>query len=221
MRSRIVLSQENFIAYSQHFLLKDKDAILYLKSRGVTSKQVADFKIGYSGPGFKIGETEVYAGYLIFPLVDEYGSVIGFSTKSVKGGKGYYKILFDETKEGFLFGINLAIEPMYNSRTVAIVEGIFDTINVQQFFPAVLGMITSGLRQKQKQVLDRYIERVIYVSDNDSTGQESRSKFLKYNATKYNITVPDYPYKDPSEWYKNRPQEFKDFWTGLKEIFEV
>lgn len=205
-----------FVEEGRENLLSSGIAIQYLKQRKVTAQQVKDFRIGYSGRGMEIEGKKVFGGYLLLPLINRYQEVVGYITRSIKGRKGYYKTFFDpEGSKGFMFGEHLALEPAYGASTLVVVEGVFDALSVQRYCPAVVAMLTSRLSKAQLNIVSRYVKKVVYVPDNDETGQESRENFLKYNSRKFNIVTPQYNFKDPADWFTEDPEEFAKFWAGI------
>ena len=151
---------------------------------------------------------------------DEYGEFIGVVSRGLEASNfRYMKTLFDESKKGFLFGIHNAIESIYKTKSVLVVEGVFDLLAVQPFFPASVAMLTSGLSSAHKDVLDRYVKKIIYVPDNDSAGQESYNNLIKFCSKRYEIIKVDYKYKDLSAWLEADKSTFSSYFTDLKNIF--
>lgn len=216
----IKLNDDNFIPYTQSMILKNSSAVDYLKNRKVIANQLKEFNIGFSGTGFSYKGVDVYSSRLTFPMIDEYGKVIGVLSRSIKkDDTRYLKGLFDSSKEGFLFGINTAVEEMYRTKTVLLVEGVFDLIAVRPYFKSSLAMLTSGLSFSQKDVLDRYIRTIIYVPDNDEAGQNSFENLKKFCSSRYEIVKVDYNYKDLSEWLSKDKDSFSGYFKDLSSAF--
>lgn len=125
----IKLDDSNFIPYTQTMILKNPAAVEYLKNRKVISHQLNEFKIGFSGSGFSYKGIDVYSNRLVFPMIDEYGSTIGIVSRSIKkDDTRYLKGLVDDKKEGFLFGINTAVEDILIRILFALLRALFGTI---------------------------------------------------------------------------------------------
>lgn len=222
----IKLGRDKFFRYAQGALVGSKTALDYLNKRRVTGKQVREFNIGYSGRGLKFedGDNSFFAppNHLIFPLIDEYGRLVGIQTRAasdeVAKNDRYRKKMFIRNT-GYLYGVNVAIESMYKSKTVMIVEGIFDVLAMQSHFPPVVGYLKGGLGKLQQEVLDRYIINLIDASDNDETGKEFSNNLKKWSSKRYSLTQLDYPGDDPSSWKMNNRDRCVEYLTDLKDIF--
>lgn len=224
--------------YAYEDLVTSPEAIQYLKSRKITSKQVDLFRIGYIKYNYVLSDLtrvtddkqeeplKLYRGSLLFPLLDEYGELVGVLLRNLTPSgtqNPYTKIIFnkfDPLAKKFLCGLYQSLDYVYTSKTILLTEGIFDMLAVQRYFPATAAILTANVSQEQKSLLKRYVDKILYVPDNDKTGRKASINIKKYFSDSFRITTLEgYAYKDYSEWLKNDPKGFEVYFQDLKTIF--
>lgn len=143
----------------QKDLLRSKEAIQYIRERKFDKDTINKFKIGFINgesvcnneklyPLYEVGgllnqNKENLSYYNTFsknrisiPFQDQYGSVIGFTARTIVGDK--LKYLHTKTtpifkKEEFLYAFNHAKKSIDETKSVFIVEGNLDCIRAHQF----------------------------------------------------------------------------------------
>lgn len=115
-------------------LMNDKEALLYMKSRGITEKTLEEWKIGV----MLRQEHGDWIKRISFPLLSKYNQVIGESCRAINYLKGVskypkYKNSANSSyfhKSSYFYGIH-----RYNSDTpeLRITEGAMDVITASQF----------------------------------------------------------------------------------------
>jgi DNA primase len=135
----------------------------YLEKRGVSSKSIADFQLGYALPEWqalkdhlnKAGHTDEvltevgllgrsdsgrlydrFRDQIIFPIADARGRITGFGARVLDNSQPKY-LNSPETqlfsKSSILYGINLAASTIRTADAAVIVEGYLDTIISHQY----------------------------------------------------------------------------------------
>jgi DNA primase len=210
-------------AFSQKDLTCSASALQYLKSRHVSFRQVQQYRIGYISRFTALEglDKTLFPDNLLFPMLNEFQEPVGVVTRSLKEGYGYSKHVFD--KEGaskrFLFGLEQALPHIYKHGTVLCVEGIFDLLAVEPYFPASIAMLTSRLSREQQDVLFRYVDRILFMGDSDRAGREAAQHATKYVSKRFSVSVIPVQTKDPSGWRSQHPDAFKEKMLYLKEIY--
>jgi DNA primase len=196
-----------------------KEAISYLKSRGISKESAVKWKMGYLSSDALLANLEekelLYEKgillrkinksplnqYITFPLFNQYNELIGFSGRppisneevKQRGLKKYWHSRLD--KKRFLFGLNHAIAKARELNYLIVGEGQFDTIIAHQ--SGIENMVSTcgtALTEDQVIIISRYVDRVYIVFDNDTAGQEAfeqLEKYKKYNLELIPVTLPD------------------------------
>jgi hypothetical protein len=173
-----------------------KNALMYLKSRGITANDIAKHNIGFCSKG-------KYSGYIIIPSYDENMNVNYFVARRYYDGGMRYKnppmsknTVFNEIHINW----NLPI---------ILVEGIFDAIAVKRNAIPVLGhTIQSALRLK---IFEKKVKDVYLCFDNDVV-RDSMFCIEDFMRNGINVYYIDLPKKDPSDI------GFKDMTLLLKSV---
>lgn len=193
----------------------NREAISYLKTRGISKDTAIKWKIGFLKSEQLLidnfSEDEInflyekgillrrinkspLSQYITFPMIDQYNNIVGLSGRpplpndQVKklGLKKYWHSRFDKRK--FLFGLNNAIESVREKDEIIIVEGQFDTITTSQAGLAnVVSTCGTALTDEQIILLSRYASKLFIVFDNDTAGQNAFEQLKKYNKTKTDL----------------------------------
>jgi DNA primase len=134
---------------------------------------------------------------LIFPIQDEYNNIVGLIGRTLLSEKEYkskgldkYKYTFF-SKSHILFGLNKAKESIANYKSVILVEGQLDCIQLQSH--GIYNSVALGgldLHYYQYYLLKKYGGeklRIYALLDNDERGQEGIRKLQNKFKDKTNI----------------------------------
>ena len=160
-----------------------EEARVYVRTRGLADKTVAQFGLGYAGArgspllahlrklGFKDDAIEA-AGLarsdergvrdylfdrLIFPIWNRSGAVVGFGGRTLRDIEPKYLNTRDSevfTKGHLLYGYHLARDAIREERTAVIVEGYMDVIAAHEAgFVNTVASMGTSLTQQQARML--------------------------------------------------------------------
>lgn len=153
---------------------------------------------------------------LIFPIQDEYDNVVGLIGRTLLSESEYkskgidkYKYTFF-SKSHILFGLNKAKESIANYKSVILVEGQLDCIQLQS--SGIYNVVALGgldLHYYQYFLLKKYGGenlRIYALLDNDARGQEGIKKLQNKFKDKSEIIKLSLPsdVKDIDEYIKNK-----------------
>lgn len=184
------------------------DAMQYIKSR-FDDETIKLWGIGYAGEEWNAFQTEAaklgfsdqelidtgmisrskeklfdtFRGRIMFPVVDQHGSVIAFSGRMLPGLPGAKYINSRETelyvKGNNFFGINYAIAEIRKTRSAYLVEGNPDVIRMQQIGPVnTIAPMGTGLSDKQADWLKNNCNSVTIIGDSDPNNAGSKAATL-------------------------------------------
>ncbi len=199
-----VLQQAN--QFYQHHLRDAKDAINYLKERGLTGEICKKYNIGYSPKGWSNlinkysnqkqqlitsglaiekapNNYDRFRERVMFPIRDVRGRVIGFGGRTLGDETPKY-LNSPETpvfhKGNELYGLYEARQSNGNLPYMIIVEGYMDVIALAQHginnAVATLGTATTS---KHIQKLFRYTTKIIFCFDGDNAGKKAAWRALE------------------------------------------
>ena len=171
-----------------------RNALYYLKKRGITSQDILKYNIGYCGSG-------KYGGMIIIPSYDENGKLNFFT------GRSYYDVNFKHlnpvvTKD--IIGFDLFVN--WNE-PITIVEGAFDAIAIKRNSIPLFGkMILDKLKIK---ILEKKVTRINIALDKDAMEKalDMCEYFISNGISVHFVELPD---KDPSELGFNKITELID-----------
>ena len=162
-----------------------KKAIAYLNSRGFRRDIVDKFKIGWCPPKAPIRhDLEFLKGRIVFPTVDEYGDVIGFSGRLLLGKediKSDEKRWMNESynKTFCLYGLDVALPNILKENKVVIVEGQTDVLACHKHgINTAIGLMSDDLNSYQISKLMRFTNVFILMLDGDKAGIKSRDNII-------------------------------------------
>lgn len=190
------------------------ESIKYLESRRVTFSDIEKYKIGFSRivviPEDKSDERkrfmdEMWKGKkiqesIVFPITNILGQVEGIIARKPKD-KIFKTFITNHIKFcGFFFGLYQALESIYATKRVFVVEGPFDCIAFSKVYPNTVSSLTSGLYKNQYEFLSFICDDIITVFDSDEAGREG-VKLAKFWAQKGRAKIYDIDigYKDPAQ----------------------
>lgn len=180
-----------------------KNALDYLKKRGLNAGTIEQFGIGYApnswesltkfllkrsfshqeiidsglGVASKSGSYDRFRGRITFPLIDSKGKLRGFSGRVLIPAEPKY-INTPQTpifdKGNFLFGLNLAKGEIRNKNEVVLVEGEMDVIlPFQTGFKNIVASKGTALTEGQIDILKKYTENITLAFDMDLAGDSA------------------------------------------------
>ncbi len=186
-----------------------KEALQYVKDRGISEISIEKFGIGYAPSswesltkfllkrGFKIAEiidaglavASKQGGYdrfrsrIMFPLFDSKDKLRGFSGRILGSGEPKY-INTPQTeifdKSNFLYGINLAKASIREEKNAVLVEGEVDVIlSHQAGFENVVGTKGTALTLAQIELLKRLTPKVTLAFDMDLAGDSASRRGIQ------------------------------------------
>jgi len=196
-----------------HYLLTKhslgKNALDYLKARGVIKKSVDNFRLGFSpnqkkflfqflvkkgylpadiiATGLVIptsdGPIDRFRGRIIFPISDIQGRVTAFSGRSVGSLEPKY-LNSPETlifnKSKTLYGINLAKASIKKEKAAVLVEGNLDVISSHQVgVENVVAPLGTALTIQQVENLKKLSDTVIFAFDTDLAGDAAEKRGIE------------------------------------------
>ncbi|OQX80768.1 MAG: DNA primase [Candidatus Omnitrophica bacterium 4484_70.1] len=141
------------------FTDEGKDALHYLKRRGIDSETIKEFRLGYAPSGNVLlefmrnkgysldilekaslvvgrregGYVDLFRERIVFPIFDVKGKVVGFGARLIKERNAPKYINSIENplynKRAHLYGLNFSKEEIIKKDVAIIVEGYFDMIS--------------------------------------------------------------------------------------------
>jgi len=193
------LKAQEFFHYilTKHHL--GKNALKYLKDRGVKNETIEEFGIGYAPNSwdsltkfllkreFSAGEIvdsglgvtskvpyDRFRGRITFPLIDTKGQIIGFSGRVLYLQEPKYinspqTLLFDKSR--YLFGFNVAKAEVRAKNEAILVEGEMDVILSHQVgIKNAVASKGTALTEGQIDLLKKYTETISLCFDTDLAG---------------------------------------------------
>jgi len=180
---------------------RNKDAVEYLRERGIDSYILKKFKIGFSENGGEVVEKLREAGLLeyyertgnliksdefykdmfrnriVIPIRDERGNIVAFAGRSIRGETPKYVNSPESEvfkKSRVLFGFYEGREYIRESETVVITEGYFDVLSLfQKGIRFAVAAMGTALSEDHAKLISRYAKRAILLFDGDQAGRKA------------------------------------------------
>lgn len=188
------------LAFYQGCLARYQTAMDYLKERGVDSKTLAAFSLGYAPKSWdslyshlkrKGYEAEIIhkaglitkgsKGYydtfrhrIIFPIFDLKGDIVAFGGRALDDSTPKY-LNSPETpifnKRKVLYGLNIARDSIRKSEQVLFMEGYFDVITAHMHgFSNTVAPLGTAITPEHGRLIKRFTGDVILLFDSDQAG---------------------------------------------------
>jgi DNA primase len=139
-------------------LFNSKEAMGYLESRGIDKESMQYFKLGYSSS----------MNMVVTPVHSVDAIPIGIVGRSIEGKS--FKNSTNLPKSKTLFNVHNAKKV---GDQVIVVESNFDAIRIHQAgFPNVVATLGGFLSTEQHNILNRYFNKIIIMTDSDTAGRE-------------------------------------------------
>lgn len=184
-----------------------KQALDYLRKRGLTEKTIIHFGLGYSprdrfelvnhlkSKGFSKNEIiqsnlanqsqkgnlfDRFSDRVMFPIIDLRGNVIAFGGRIMSDIKPKYLNTSDTpvfNKSRNLFALQFA-KNKANGQLI-LVEGYMDVIALHQAgFENAVATLGTSLTQEQAMIIKRYCDEVVICYDADEAGQKATQRAI-------------------------------------------
>lgn len=202
--------------YQQNLKTNGKDAVAYLRNRGVSGEVARKFQLGYAPAGwhtlenqFRQHKTELlttgmlvekddgnhydrYRHRIMFPIHDRNGRIIGFGGRALDADqKPKYlnspeTVIFQKNRE--LYGLHQILQN--NNQTVAqilVVEGYMDVIALAQHgVDNAVAALGTATSTYHIQLLSRHARQLIFCFDGDHAGVQAAWRALENSLSHLN-----------------------------------
>lgn len=211
---------DDFVAYAESQVDDRMREALY--TRGVTDEQMALYRLGYfnrelpdlpypkefldwSKDGGKLDDV------IVLPLTTTLGALKGLQFRHVERERAGYMDFIAEKGDLALFGLAQAMPHVWETRSIALVEGGFDLFPIQRTFPGSVATLTARVVEPLVRILRRLVAQVWLIYDMDTPGRNACEKFTRQHGEEFKIHVPKYPSvpkigggltKDPGELWE-------------------
>ncbi|WP_340695309.1 DNA primase [Hydrogenobacter thermophilus] len=195
--------------YYHNMLRTSPNAIDYLKSRGVSSRSIQRFMLGFSpssealvsllkkegvldayektGNIVKIDEgiyRDLFAGRIVIPIRDDKGRYVAFGGRVLYSGQPKY-INSPESeffkKREIIFGLYEGKDYIKDRGFAVIVEGYFDVISMHdEGYKNTVAPLGTSFGEYHARLLSRYTKEVILLFDGDSAGKRAVRQATPY-----------------------------------------
>ena len=186
-------------------LLTNRDAINYLKKRGLSSSIVNKFMLGFAKnswddllnygeyKGYDRNDLEdiglikksskgkyydKYRNRIIFPIINHYGNVIGFGGRSIDDQMPKYLNSPESSifkKRYNLYGLN--VYKRQKKKDIILVEGYMDVIALNNHgIDYAVASLGTALTDDQAKLIKRYADNVYICYDRDVAGMKATDK---------------------------------------------
>lgn len=142
---------------------------------------------------------DVFRQRVIFPIVDVSGRVVGFGGRTLDPEEQAKYLNSPDTavfkKGAMVYGLNLAREPITQSKTSLIVEGYIDVISlVEAGFRNVVACLGTATSELHLRLLARYAENLCFVYDGDAAGLRAALRNIAvFEASRANARIAVLP----------------------------
>lgn len=185
-----------------------KEAITYLRERGLSGEIAKKFQLGYAPAGwhtlenqFKSGKADLIAtGMLIqkddgntydryrhrimFPIHDRHGRIIGFGGRIIDPAhKPKYlnspeTVIFQKNRE--LYGLHQILQQNKTTNNIIIVEGYLDVIALAQHgINNAVAALGTATSTYHIQLLSKHTKQVVFCFDGDEAGKKAAWRALE------------------------------------------
>lgn len=199
VKERLYAAQELAVRYFQTNLLKNPQALNYLKRRGLTKDTIKLFQIGYAPDtweglsrvllkqgfsedesmkaglaGKKRGLYDMFRGRIMLTICDAQGRPIGFTGRVLGEELPKYlntpqTLLYDKSRA--IYGLHLAKEAIRQKDEVVLVEGNMDVVAAHQAgYKNTVAASGTALTLDQLKTLSRFTKNIKLAFDQDQAG---------------------------------------------------
>ncbi|CAA6815337.1 MAG: DNA primase (EC [uncultured Campylobacterales bacterium] len=191
----ILSSLNNYFVSQLH---SNPDAMNYLKSRGIKTRSIEKFEIGYAPESSKTmqfykdnfyqmndleelgvvsSENEVYARFIkriTFPILSPSSRIVGFGGRTITDHPAKYinspqSKVFNKSR--LLYGYNLASKNIYRRNKIIITEGYLDVVMLHQVgFDHAVATLGTALTNDHIPLIKKSNAFVVLAYDGDDAG---------------------------------------------------
>ena len=159
----------------------------YLAQRGITTETAALFGIGF------YGQAGIMRGRVVIPVHNKAGGLVAYAGRAIDGAEPKYRFPKGFLKSLEIFNLHSVLKTRI--RSVIVVEGFFDAVNVHQSgFQNVVALMGSTLTAAQEKLLTQSFDEVTLMLDGDNAGREGTERAAAQLAGKVKlsiVTIPD------------------------------
>lgn len=152
--------------------------------------------------------------FWMVPITTISSKIVGFILRGYEFKN--YRMVYDfQNKISPMFGWE-CFNNFNLDEPIILTEGVKDTIYLQQFYPYVLSLNTSGITSLNLEILKNLSDKIILCYDNDDTGNKSLKSdksLLKNKNISFDVLKP--PLKDCAELLENKKEE-ETFLSNMK-----
>lgn len=188
-----------------------------LWSRGVSDDQIELYKIGhldqylpeanYPNHFIEWWCSQDRHDVFVLPLTTTQGQIRGIQLRHVeRSEKGYTDYIADR-EEPVLFGLGQAMQSVWESETICLVEGFFDLCPIQRHLPYTVATIHAGVPNNFWRVLRRLVTRIVLIYDNDEAGRDVSYKIAKEYRSAFKVDIFKYPHLSRKQFTKKSSKE--------------
>lgn len=199
-----------------------------LWARGVSDQQIDLFRIGclkqlpesVEVPKDFWGATkggQRLDDVFVLPLTNILGHIRGLQFRHVSRELSGYLTYYEAKDEPVYFGLGQAMQKIWETSTVWVVEGGFDLFPIQRVFSNVFAALTIGTSESLARMLRRLVSSVWLCYDNDKSGSSASEYFTRaYGAYFDEVNVVKIPKVKTGETYTKDPSELWEAWGDTK-----
>ncbi len=205
-RNKIIyaINRDAANAYYKNFV-KDKEAVEYVHSRGISNPTIRAFGLGLSfGSGRRMydyllkkgyksediiaadiarsgeyGLSDTFRGRLMFPIQDIAGNIVGFGGRVMGDGQPKYLNTRENSvfiKNKLLFNLSRARKNMENG-ILFLVEGYMDVVGLyDKGIKNACASLGTAFGENHAALLKRYAADIIIAYDGDEAGQNASER---------------------------------------------
>jgi DNA primase len=197
--SKILDKEDEFIEFNSELInalnknaLSSSRAAAYLKGRGIQKASVEKYLIGYSEK----------QDMITIPIQAPDGMLVGFVARSIEGKDFKNSPGLPRSKTMF----NISRAKRYDK--VFVVESSFDAIRLEQVGAHAVATLGASVNKRQKELLKKYFNSIILISDNDEAGKGMQEKMK--SSFGHSLVIGNLPsdVKDVSDMDDKRISEF-------------
>lgn len=226
-----LLYQINYDAmiFFKEQLYQNKEALKYIKDRGITDETIEKFNIGYApkynklykvlSQNFRSEDLElagvigineddnkpydIFKDRIIFPIIDIDDAILGFGGRTISNSSKKYintKTTPIFQKSNHLYALN-AIDQNKKYEKMLVCEGYMDVIALhQEGIDFAVGTLGTALTPNHMKLLNNYTDTPVAAFDGDDAGIKAAERSLSKIGKLHGIILPDD--LDPDDYIK-------------------
>lgn len=156
--------------------------VAHLGQKGFTPQEMVDANVAVVRDRGNLADR--FFDRVMFPIMDERGSCIGFGGRVMGDGQPKYlntaeTALFHKKRN--LYGFNWAKEHIVAQGQAIVVEGYTDAIACYEAgIGDVVATLGTALTEQHVKTLTRFAKRIIYLFDGDAAGQKAAERAIGF-----------------------------------------